>query len=267
MMAMHRLALRFVVVSGLLAVACGDDGDDGGGDDTTGGTTAGTGMTAPGTSTTPMDTTEGMDASTTTAPGTTTEEPPGTSTGPGEDDSTGSDTGGTLDGTVLQNDAWTPTESIVFQTWPNRTDCWASTFEPSAEHYPFDLVGAVVAIGNAKGTFTFEVGVWEVDNQGMPETEIDATTVDIVGDTADLTEIDFTALGLTVPAIDSGDFAIVMCHTEHMGEPTIAIDADGTVSASNNWVYQQAMGEWVASPDFFGIDGDFILRAVIQPQG
>lgn len=264
---MPSFAPRLVVACSVLLLACnGDDGGDG--DDTTGGTTmATTGMTSPTTSTsTPADTTAAMDEST-SSPG-TTDDPAATSTGPGDDDtSAGSESGGGLDGTVLQNDAWTPTESIVFQTWPTTDDCWASTFEPDNAHYPFDVSGAIVAIGNAKGSFEFGVGVWTVDNMGMPDTEIDAASIAIDGATMDLTEIDFGALGLNVPTIESGDFAIVMCHTEHMGEPSIAIDADGTVAASNNWVFQQSMGEWVQSPDFFGTDGDFILRAVIQPQG
>lgn len=266
---MDGLASRLLVAASILALACnGDDDGGGGGEDTTGGMTASsTGMTSPTTTTTssPMDTSTGAMESSDSGQG-TTEAPPGTDTGTGDADSTG-DTGGGPDGTVLQNDSWTPTDSIAFQTWPNTDDCWASTFEPEASHYPFDLVGAIVAIGNAKGTYAFAVGVWDVDNQGMPTRELDSATIDIDGATMDLTEIDFAALGLELPTIQNGDFAIVMCHTEHMGEPSIAIDADGTVSASNNWVFQQAMGEWVESPDFFGIDGDFILRAVIAPQG
>lgn len=259
--------IRFVSALGLVLLACnGDDGGDAGDDGTTGAPTSTGGMTtaAPtGSDTTPPD------DSTSGGPGTaSTGEPPGTTTEPADGSTGDTDTtGGGVDGVVLQNDSWTPADSIVWQTWPNTDDCWASTYTPSAEHYPFQIAGAVVAIGDAAGVFTFGVGVWEVDNQGMPDVEIDSTSVEIDGASGDLTQIDFDALGLALPVVESGEFAIVMCHTEHMGQPTIAIDADGDVAAAGNWVFQQAMGEWVQSPDFFDTDGDFIMRAVIQPQG
>jgi hypothetical protein len=166
---------------------------------------------------------------------------------------------------VLVNDGWTPTEAIEFQTWANQQDCWASVFTADAADYPFDIVGARVAIGGGGDVVTFSAAVWTVDNQGTPDTELATTTFDVDGAIMDLTDVDLSGLGLAT--IDGGDFAIVMCHTEHMGSPSIAIDADGSVDAARNWVFQQAMGVWVPSPEFFGIDGDFILRAIIQPQG
>lgn len=194
--------------------------------------------------------------------------PPGTSSGPtttGEPGESSGDTGQPLAGDVLQNDSWTPADSLVWQTWANTNDCWASVFAADPAQYPFEIVGAIAAIGNGDGVHTFEIAVWEVDNQGMPTAELGSRTVDIDGGTTSLTEIDLSGLG--VPPVQNNDeFALVMCHTEHMGPPSIAIDADGTVDAGRNWVLQQAMGDWVPSPDFFGIDGDFILRAVIMPQ-
>ena len=96
---------------------------------------------------------------------------PATTSGPtttGEPGESSSDTGQPLDGDVLQNDSWTPADALVWQTWANSGDCWASVLAADPSQYPFEIVGAVVAIGNGDGVHTFEIGVWEVDNQGMP---------------------------------------------------------------------------------------------------
>jgi hypothetical protein len=255
---MHRLTLAIAI---LLVPGCGDDGmpadGSGSGGASSGGASSGSGSSGPASSGAATDTSADS-----------TGQPPGTSSGmatTGEPGESSGDSGQPLDGDVLQNDSWTPADSLVWQTWPNTTDCWASVFAADAAQYPFDIVGAIVAIGNGAGVFTFEVAVWEVDNMGMPTAELASRTIDIDGGTSSLTEIDLSGLGLA-PIMGNDEFALVMCHTEHMGPPSIAIDADGTVDAGRNWVYQQAMGEWVPSPDFFGIDGDFILRAVIMPQ-
>lgn len=258
---MHRLTLAFTF---LLIPACGDDGEPSGNDASSSGSGAGTASSG---STAEASASSG--GTMTTSPEDSTGQPPETSTGTTttepSDSSDSSDSGMPLEGDVLQNDSWTPADALTWQMWPNTNDCWASVFQASPMQYPLAIVGAVAAIGNGDGVHTFEVAVWEVDNQGMPTNELGTRTIDIDGTTTALTEIDLSGLGLPV-VNNNGEFAVVMCHTEHMGFPSIAVDADGTVDAGRNWVYQQAMGQWVPAPDFFGIDGDFILRAVIMPQ-
>lgn len=240
-------------------LACPADGDDTTQADDSGSAT-GTGTGSTGTPPATDDTASGTGS---TGNGSTTA-PPETSDGSTTDEPPPETTGG-LEGDVLRNDSWTPTDALVWQSWPGPDDCWASVFSPDNAQYPFDVVGAVAAIGGGGGTETFSVGVWEVDNQGMPTAEIDSTTFQVDGGTMALTEVDLGGLAVPTFTMMNQDFALVMCHTDHMGAPSIAIDADGTVDASHNWVYQQVMGSWVQSPDFFGIDGDFILRAVIMP--
>lgn len=255
---MRGLTLTLALV---LIPACGDDGETPPGDgSSSGGSGSGT------TSSTGTPGSSGGSTQTAADSGSTTEDPPGTTTNPTttEDSSDTTETQPPLEGEVLQNDSWTPADGLVWQTWPGAGDCWASTFSAGPQQAPFELVGAIAAIGGGGGVETFDIGVWEVDNQGTPSTELAATTVDVDGGTSDLTMVDLSGLG--VPAFGNNqDFALVMCHAAHMSEPSIAIDMDGNVDASRNWVLQQAMGDWVPSPDFFGINGDFILRAVIQP--
>jgi hypothetical protein len=257
---MHR---SIIVLTVLFLPACGDDAGMPTGEGSGSASSSGSGGASSSSSGGPASSSGAMDTS-----ADSTGQPPGTSSGmttTGEPGESSSETGQPLDGDVLQNDSWTPVDSLVWQSWPGQSDCWASVFAADQTQYPFEIVGAIAAIGNGDGVYAFEVAVWEVDPQGMPTAELGSLTVDIDGATSSLTEVDLTGLGLA-PIQNNDEFALVMCHTEHMGAPSIAIDADGTVDASRNWVFQQAMGEWVQSPDFFGIDGDFILRAVIMPQ-
>jgi hypothetical protein len=163
----------------------------------------------------------------------------------------------------LQNDAVDPdSPMLVWQAWPGIGDCWASTYDIPNDLYPFDIVELEVAIGGSGDTQTFEIGIWEVANDHTPTDEIDSAEFDIEGDVGFEPHVDLS--GLDVPTIESGTFAVVMCHTGHMSAPSIGTDMDGTVDGSNNWVFQVAMGDWVSAPDFFGIDGDFIMRTGVR---
>jgi hypothetical protein len=146
--------------------------------------------------------------------------------------------------------------------WPGPGDCWASTYAIDASLYPFDIVSIDAAIGGADTMESFEVGIWSVDGNGFPDQAIDSAMVDIVGNMQGA--IDVEGL-LSVPTVESGSFAVVMCHVDHMGAPSIAIDDDGTVDGDHNFVFQQVDGNWVRSPDFFGTAGDFVLRTNVRP--
>lgn len=232
-----------------LCVACGDS-ESGEGDETS------TSVTTSSGSTTTDATTTASSSSTDTSTSTSSAE----SSSSSADESSSTGTSG--DTVTLQNDGWTPMDSLTWETWPSPGDCWASTYEIDASLYPFDIVAIAPAIGGADDTQTFEVGIWEVDGDGFPTTPIDTVEVDIAGNVE--TSIDVEAM-LTVPTIASGSFATVMCHVDHMGVPSIAIDVDGSVDADHNFVFQMIDGDWVRSPDFFGTAGDFVLRTTVRP--
>jgi hypothetical protein len=208
-------------------------------------------------------------SSTSTSTSTSTSSSTTTSTGSSESGAVDSGTSGSESGgggtVVLQNDSWTPQDSLFWNTWANVDDCFASSYDIDAGLYPLELVAIEAAIGGATETQTFDVRVYTVDAMGAPDQLVDAVEVDIEGESG--MDIVLADVGLVVPPFDSGSFAIAMCHVGHMGAPSIATDDDGTVDGGNNWVWQDIMGEWVSSPDFFGIDGDFILRAIVQPGG
>lgn len=246
----------------VLALGCGDDEPQDGTTDETSATldTSGAPTTSMTATTATTATTETTSATTTTTDG--TEESTGTSESTDSMD-TSSSTGEPDDTVTLQNDDFAPSRGIFWQTWPSPGDCWASTYAIDDGLYPFEIVGVEVAIGGAPDTVTLEVGIWEVDGDGLPSTAIDSTMVDIEGDVQG-PDIDIEGL-LDVPPIDSGSFAVVMCHVDHMGSPSIGTDVDGTVDGAHNFVFQENMGEWVSSPDFFGTDGDWVLRTKVRP--
>jgi hypothetical protein len=245
------------------ALACGDSGSDDDGDDDT--TTASSmtmtmTMTGPETSAGPTgDPTTDPTTGTATTPTTETTLEPESSSSADESSSTGTP-GDTV---TLQNDGFTPEMKLFWQTWPMPDDCWASTYEIDESLYPFDIVGVMIAIGGSPDTATFEFGIWSVDGDGFPDAPIGGTAmVDIEGDVQN-PDLDVEAL-LDVPTIDSGSFAVVFCHVDHMGAPSIGIDQDGTVDGAHNFI-RDDNNDWVPSPDFFNTDGDFILRAIVRP--
>lgn len=242
-------------------LGCGDSGSDDGDDDTTGASTMTATMTmsATGVETSGSPTSDPTTSATTPGTESTTDDPDGSSSA-GE---SSSGTGGG-DTVTLQNDGFTPDMGLFWQTWPMPDDCWASTYEIDASLYPFEIVGVMVAIGGASETATFEFGIWSVDGDGFPDAPIgDTAMVDIEGDVQN-PDLDVAAL-LDVPTIDSGSFAVVFCHVDHMGAPSIGIDQDGSVDEMHNFIRDDG-GDWVPSPEFFGTDGDFILRAIVRPQ-
>jgi hypothetical protein len=86
--------------------------------------------------------------------------------------------------------------------------------------------------------------------------------VDLMGNQTN-PDIDIEGL-LDVPTIMLGSFASVMCQVDHAGAPSIGIDQDGSVDAAHNFVMFSG-NDWVASPDFFNTDGDFIMRTIVRP--
>ena len=116
--------------------------------------------------------------------------------------------------------------------------------------------------GNARYLYAEEEWAhWKVEPQEYGPVIEDSVQPIFDAGLADLVLADH---GINVPTFNNGSFATVMCHTAHMGAPSVAVDSDATVAADNNWVWSQAQQMWIKSPDYFGIAGDFILRTVIQ---
>jgi len=144
-------------------------------------------------------------------------------------------------------------------------ECWASTYVPEPEHYPFRLDGFQVVISGDVEDVTepFEVGVWTVDANNMPQTQMVSVSAEFTATTEAFNGATFSVLGVDDIIIDEGNFAISMCLTEHDGFPAIATDVGAELVADRNWLFTG--GAWSQSGDF-GLTGNWIMRAIIEPQ-
>jgi hypothetical protein len=251
---------RAAVGIGLLLTACADDG---GTVDDPSGTAAETGPT------TSSDTSSTITDLTTEATGT-----PATSTDTGQaaTDSTGatgtadaSSSGSSGGGGVIElaNDSWIDGETAAFQAGFAQGECWASTYVPEAEHYPFTIRGVQMIVGgNDMGDAEFEVALWNVDTENRPSTLVDSGTALLSGLDDNWDGLVVDALMIDPPVVEQGNFAWVVCLVAHSGLPAIANDTDGA-AADRNWIYTDA-GEFVQSSGL-GVSGDWIMRATIEP--
>ena len=262
---MRTALLGPLLLSGLL-LACGDDGGSGGA------STSGSSTTDGGPATTTTPTTEPESSS--TDPGSTTHD--GTTSGgsstsgsaEGSGSSSGgesSSSGGQVGPITLQNDMWRDGTSTAVQGGFVMGECWASTFVPEAAHYPFRLDGFQVVISGDVEDVTepFEVGVWRVDANNMPETQIAAVVAEFTATSEAFNGATFSVLEVDEILIDEGNFAISMCLTEHDGFPAIATDVGGELIEDRNWLFTG--GVWGQSGGF-GLTGNWIMRAIIEPQ-
>lgn len=252
------------------AQACRDDGsgwedcicpdDDGGTDDGATSDGGSTGDDDTGGGSTTSDTNPGDDGGTETG---------GTTGGTGTDTGGDTTTGGGGDpcnppGVILQNDGFVSGQQVGFQGGFIVDECWASVYEPDPGDYPFTIEGATMLIGGSNDQASFLIAVYEVDGSNTPTTSLAEAEFAVNGSQDQCAYVDFDTLLLDAGTIESGKFAIVVCHTLHAGYPSIARDGDGTITPNLNWIKASGLG-WVQSQTL-GLQGDWIMRAVIAPQ-
>lgn len=166
---------------------------------------------------------------------------------------------------ILQNDEWVDNTATAVQGGFDAGECWASTYVPEPEHYPFRLESFQVLIAGDEEDVTqpFEVSVWTVDENLMPESQMVSVTGEFTATSRAFNLAEFDALAVPEIVIDEGNFAIAMCLAEHDGFPAIATDVDAELIDDRNWLFTG--GAWGQSAGF-GLTGNWIMRAVIAPQ-
>lgn len=212
-------------------------------------------------------------ASSTGAPGSTGPTGP---TGSTDTSTTGGDAESTTEGSgssstggegfvLLQNDMWRDGAQTSVQGGFTAGECWASTFVAEASLYPFRVRGLQVLIsGDVEGeSEAFEVGVWSVDDELRPQTQIGSALAEFTASNEGFNGAEFDLLAIDDIVLDEGNFAISMCLSEHDGFPAIATDVRQELLVDRNWLF--SAGTWSPSSEF-GLTGNWILRAVLEPQ-
>lgn len=245
----------------------GDDGDAGAAD---GDTTASTAAAESSTGGDAPATTDGAGPSTGSPQDGTTAEDTAEDTTTGDVDTgvpaDSSGSSGDLIGPIeLTNDGWQEGSPVAYMGGFAQGECWASTYVPEPEHYPFvvDAVRMLVG-GEDMGEADFSLGVWSVDGDGQPDAEIASASVTLTGADGDVDAVNLGVAGIESPVYDEGNFAIVVCLTSHGGPPAIGADADGQVDFEDrNWIRLED-GTWTRASDL-GVGGDWVMRAVTVP--
>ncbi len=262
--------MRTVFLGCVAALALGCSDDSGSSGDTSG--SGSTSVASTDTTTSPTG-----PGSTGTDPGSTTDDPPNGTTSVGSSSEGGSSESGVADGSsssssggaggpiVLQNDVWKDNTPTSVQGGFVAGECWGSTYVPEPDHYPFRLEGFQVVISGDEEDITepFEVGVWTVDVDNRPETQIATAMAEFTSTNSAFNGADFAVLEVDEIIIDEGNFAISMCLVEHDGFPAIATDTGNNIIDDRNWLFTG--GEWSQSADFL-LTGNWIMRAIIEPQ-
>ena len=256
-----------VAIAALMLTACPDDGDDGDDSNDPTGTDAGTTMSAETTSGTDTGP-GGSDSGTTAAPGTdsgSTSDMADSSGTAGTEDSSG--TSGSVEPAMLINDGWIDGRAVSFMGGFAQDECWASVYEPFINHYPFTVDAVRMLVGDSmdKKTYPFTLSLYTVDDENRPDMELGSAVVDVTGSGGDFDSINLSVAGIESPIFDEGNFALVVCFSDHGGFPGIAADEDGQIDhPDRNWIFSE--GAWVQSGDL-GVGGDWVMRAVILPMG
>ncbi len=268
-----KLSLGWQLGVAALLVGCGDDGGSQASSDgsstgpaatATASATDPTGGPTTASDTAPTTDSPTTDASTTDAP--TTDAPTTDASSSGGGSSDGSDSGSSSGGPqviLLQNDVWEDGDPVAVQGGFSQGECWAATYVPEPEHYPFRLRGINVLIGGDEDGVmeNFEVSVWNVDETLLPSTQVDTATASFTAASEEFNVAEFELLGFEEQVIDDGNFAIALCFADHGGFPGIAADVGGTLIEDRNWLF--TAGAWSPSATF-GLQGNWVMRAIIE---
>ena len=158
----------------------------------------------------------------------------------------------------FRNDAWPPSVEVGFQQGFAVGDMAAVRVVPEGP-CPCTLSGVSVLFGGGSGSEDVILRVWEDDGSSVaPGTELFSGTFPLVGANAVINVIDLSAENIVV----NGAFRFGFEFT-HTGLPAIARDTDGYTQDSN-FINDITLG-WRES-DFFGLQGDWIMRAVLSDQ-
>jgi hypothetical protein len=155
---------------------------------------------------------------------------------------------------VVANDSWTDLQPAGFQAGFVAGEVAAVRLVPTGP-CPCPLSSVRFLFGGASSIQTVRLYVWEDGVDAEPGAEIFADDFEIGGLDEAMLEIDLSDRGISV----SGPFRVGLGFS-HDGLPSIARDVDG-LTPGHNFILASGLF-WVDS-GFLGLEGDWIIRAVV----
>ena len=160
---------------------------------------------------------------------------------------------------ILQNDAFVDGQSAGFQGGFAAGEIGAVRLTPPGP-FPMDVTRVQLLFGGATTTQTVTLRIWDDSaGTGTPGAELYHGDYQLTGSDTLLQELDLTGQGVQV----TGPFRVGI-EFQHGGAPSIARDNNG-INAARNFIFAPGLG-WFDSA-VFGLTGDWIIRAGVQPSG
>jgi len=159
--------------------------------------------------------------------------------------------------TLLQNDGFVDGQPAVFQGGFVAGEMAASRLVPSGVG-PWRVNRVRFLFGGATSMHTITLRIYD-DTAGttIPGTELYFADYIVTGSDNQMQEIVLTGENIQV----TGAFRVALQFT-HAGFPCVARDADGTITATRNFIFTPSV--WFQS-SLAGLTGDWIIRAGVEP--
>lgn len=262
---MAQLRRRSAVLLVAAIVACSSDPDDGSASSTEGSSTADVSETSSAASSTTNDapgSSSSSSAGSTSASSSSSTSDAQTSSSSTSGGAESTTTGGGPEIVELINDEFDGGGAVLFQGGFVQDECWASTYVPERDHYPFAIRGIGMVIGgDDMGNAEFEVSIWGVDEENRPSTQLAAGTTTFSGKDDGFDGVSLDVIGIDETVVTEGNFALAVCLVAHDGFPAIGRDAGEMFLEDRNWIFSEGM--WVQSADLL-LSGNWIMRATIE---
>lgn len=156
----------------------------------------------------------------------------------------------------LQIDSFT-TGPVQFQSGFVAGDAAAVTLGPLSNTFKISYVKFLLGGTGVPETKAVEIKIYIDNGQTNPDSVLFGSSYLLTSSDDALQELDLRSHNITV----TGGGSIRIAIETGTGLPSVAVDADGTLSLPNNWIYTG--GTWSSSYQA-GITSDFIIRAVVE---
>ena len=158
---------------------------------------------------------------------------------------------------TLKVDDFDVGSSVVFQSGFIATEEAAVTLGPRNKTFKITYVKFLFG-GNGSGqNKSVVLKIYTDSGANNPDSLVYTGTHSVSSSDNTLRQIDLRTKNIVI----HGGGSIRVSLDTGNGLPSVAIDQDGTIDNSRNWIYSG--GNW--SPSFaFSLDGDFVIRAIIE---